>query len=72
MQDNLSYQAPVAGLSAADRSQFIRKSYANVVGAVLAFAAISAYIYSTGISERIAAPMLRKTSLPRSTSRATM
>jgi hypothetical protein len=58
MQDNLSYQAPVAALSAADRSQFIWKCYAHVVGAVLAFAAISAYLYTTGISERIAAPML--------------
>ena len=58
MQDNLSYQAPVAELTAEDRSQFIWKCYAHVVGAVLAFAAISAYLYTTGISERIAAPML--------------
>ena len=58
MQNNLSYQAPVAELSAADRSQFIWKCYAHVIGAVLAFAAISAYLFTTGISERIAAPML--------------
>lgn len=58
MQDNLSYQAPVAQLAAEDRSQFIWKCYAHVVGAVLAFAAISAYLYTSGISERIAAPML--------------
>ncbi len=58
MQDKLSYQAPVAKLAAADRSQFIWKCYAHVIGAVLAFAAISAYLFSTGISERIAAPML--------------
>jgi hypothetical protein len=58
MQDKLSYQAPVAGLSAEDRLQFIWKCYAHVIGAILAFAAISAYLYSTGISERIAAPML--------------
>ncbi len=58
MQDNLSYQAPVSELAAADRSQFIWKCYAHVVGAILAFAGISAYLLSSGISERIAAPML--------------
>ena len=58
MQDNLSYQAPVAQLAAEDRSQFIWKCYAHVIGAVLAFAAVSAYLFTSGISERIAAPML--------------
>ena len=58
MQDNLSYQAPVAQLAVEDRSTFIWKCYAHVVGAVLAFAAVSAYLYSSGISEAIAAPML--------------
>ena len=58
MQDNLSYQAPVAQLAAEDRSQFIWKCYAHVIGAALAFAAISAYLFTSGISERIAAPML--------------
>lgn len=58
MQDNLSYHAPVAELSVEDRSDFIWKCYAHVVGAIIAFAAISAYLFSTGISERMAAPML--------------
>jgi FtsH-binding integral membrane protein len=58
MQDNLSYQAPVAQLAVEDRSTFIWKCYAHVVGAVLAFAAISAYLYTSGISAAIAAPML--------------
>ncbi len=58
MQDKLSYQAPVSELAAEDRSQFIWKCYAHVVGAILAFAGISAYLLSSGISERIAAPML--------------
>ena len=57
MQDNLSYQAPVAELSVEDRSQFIWKCYAHVVGAILAFAAISAYLYTSGISASIAGPM---------------
>ncbi len=58
MQDNLSYQAPVAQLAVEDRSNFIWKCYAHVVGAILAFAAISAYLYTSGISAAIAAPML--------------
>jgi FtsH-binding integral membrane protein len=58
MQDNLSYQTPVAQLAVEDRSTFIWKCYAHVVGAVLAFAAVSAYLYSSGISQAIAAPML--------------
>jgi FtsH-binding integral membrane protein len=58
MQDNLSYQAPVAQLAVEDRSNFIWKCYAHVVGAIMAFAAISAYLYTSGISAAIAAPML--------------
>ena len=58
MQKNLSYLAPVSELAAEDRSQFIWKCYAHVIGAVLAFAGISAYLFTSGISERIAAPML--------------
>ena len=58
MQDNLSYQTPVAQLAVEDRSNFIWKCYAHVVGAILAFAAISAYLYTSGISAAIAAPML--------------
>lgn len=58
MQDNLSYQSPVSALAAEDRSQFIWKCYAHVIGAVLAFAGISAYLFTSGISARIAEPML--------------
>ena len=58
MQDNLSYQAPVSELAVEDRSQFIWKCYAHVVGAILAFAAISAYLYTSGISASIAGAML--------------
>ena len=56
--DNLSYQAPVSELSVEDRSQFIWKCYAHVVGAILAFAAVSAYLYTSGISARIAGTMM--------------
>ena len=58
MQDNLSYQSPVAQLAVEDRSNFIWKCYAHVVGAIMAFAGVSAYLYTSGISAAIAAPML--------------
>ena len=58
MQDNLNYLAPVSELSAADRSDFIWKCYAHVVGAILAFAGIEAYLFQSGIAARITAPML--------------
>lgn len=60
MQDNLNYLAPVSELSVADRSDFIWKCYAHVVGAILVFAGIEAYLFQSGIAERITAPMLSK------------
>lgn len=59
MNENVNYLAPVASLSAKDRSQFIWKCYAHVVGGILAFAAIEAYLFQSGIAARIAAPMLQ-------------
>ena len=50
--------APVSTLAVEDRSQFIWKCYAHVIGAILAFAAIEAYLFSSGIAEQIAIPML--------------
>ena len=58
MQDNVNYLAPVSELSVEDRSDFIWKCYAHVVGAILAFAAIEVYLFQSGIAERIALPML--------------
>ena len=58
MNENVNYLAPVAELSAEDRSSFIWKCYAHVVGAIVAFAAIEVYLFQSGIAERIAAPML--------------
>jgi FtsH-binding integral membrane protein len=58
MNDNVNYLAPVAQASVEDRSNFIWKCYAHVVGAILAFAAIEMYLFQAGIAERIAAPML--------------
>ena len=58
MQDNLNYLGPVSESSVEDRSDFIWKCYAHVVGAILVFAGISAYLLQTGIAARIAEPML--------------
>ena len=58
MQDNINHLAPVAEASVEDRSEFIWKCYAHVVGAILAFAAIEVYFFSSGIAEAIAAPLI--------------
>lgn len=58
MQDNMNHLAPVSELSVDDRSDFIWKCYAHVVGAILAFAAIEAYLFQSGVAYRIAEPML--------------
>ena len=59
MNDNVNYLGPVSSLSVEDRSDFIWKCYAHVVGAILAFAGIEAYFFQSGIAERIAMPMLQ-------------
>ena len=58
MRDNVNYLAPVSAASVEDRSNFIWKCYAHVVGAIIAFAAIEVYFFQSGIAARIAAPML--------------
>ena len=58
MQDNLNTMAPVSSLSVESRSEFIWKCYAHVVGAILAFAGVEVYLFSSGIADRIAIPML--------------
>ncbi len=58
MNENVNYLGPVSGASVEDRSDFIWKCYAHVVGAILAFAAIEVYFFTSGIAASIAAPML--------------
>ena len=58
MNENVNYLSPVAAASVEERSQFIWKCYAHVVGAIVAFAGIEAYLIQSGIAERIAQPML--------------
>lgn len=58
MQDNIRQLAPVSALAIGDRSDFIWKCYAHVVGAILSFAAIEVYLFQSGIAERITAPLV--------------
>ncbi|MDG2376550.1 MAG: Bax inhibitor-1 family protein [Woeseiaceae bacterium] len=58
MNDHVNYLAPVSALSVEDRSNFIWKCYAHVVGAILAFAAVEVYLFSSGTAAAIAIPML--------------
>ena len=58
MNDNVNYLAPVSELSVEDRSNFKWKCYAHVVGAILAFAAVEVFLFTSGIAAAIAIPML--------------
>ena len=58
MNENVNYMSPVAQLSVEDRSTFIWKCYAHVVGAILVFAAIEVYFFRSGIAEAIFTPMM--------------
>lgn len=58
MQDKLSYLSPVAEASVESRSNFIWKCYAHVIGGILAFAAVEAYLISSGIAYQIAPVLL--------------
>ncbi len=58
MQNNLNSTAPVSSLAVEDRSQFIWKCYAHVVGAILALVAIETYLFQSGVAWQIAQPML--------------
>ena len=57
MQDNLNAMAPVSSLAVEDRSQFIWKCYAHVVGAILALIAVEYYLFTSGAANQIAAVM---------------
>jgi len=59
MQDNLNHLSRAGSRAIEGRAEFIWKCYAHVVGAILAFAGIEAYLFSSGIAERIAMPMMQ-------------
>ena len=48
MQDNMNYTTPVSAATVEDRSEFIWRTYAHVVGGILAFAAIEAFLFTSG------------------------
>ena len=58
MQENMNYATAVSGASVEDRSEFIWKCYAHVVGGILAFAAVEGYLLSSEIAYRIAPAMI--------------
>lgn len=58
MQQDLNQTAPVSALTVDERSNFIWRCYAHVVGAIVAFAAVEVYLFQSGIVGRIAGPML--------------
>ena len=58
MQNNVNSMAPVSSLAVEDRSQFIWKCYAHVVGAILALVAVETYLFSSGVAYAIAQPMI--------------
>lgn len=58
MQDNMNSMAPVSSLAVSDRSEFIWKCYAHVVGAILSLVAIEAYLFKSGVAWAIAQPMI--------------
>ena len=53
MQNNMNYATPVSDASVEDRSEFIWKCYAHVVGGILAFAAVLSYFVTSGIAANI-------------------
>ena len=53
MQNNMNSMAPVSSLAVEDRSQFIWKCYAHVVGAILALIAIEYYLFTSGAAAPI-------------------
>jgi len=57
MQENINHLAPVAEGSVSDRSQFIWRVYAHVVGALLTFVAVEYYIITSGIVNGLIAAM---------------
>ncbi len=59
MQDNLNQMAPVSSLSVDDRSEFIWKCYAHVVGAIFALIAVEYYLFTSGVAGNIAAVMMQ-------------
>tara|TARA_R110002096_G_scaffold22547_8_gene72313 strand:+ start:13204 stop:13905 length:702 start_codon:yes stop_codon:yes gene_type:complete len=59
MQNQANSMAPVSSLAVEDRSQFIWKCYAHVVGAILALIAVEYYLFSSGVAGAIAGTLMQ-------------
>jgi FtsH-binding integral membrane protein len=59
MQDNMNSMAPVSSLAVEDRSQFIWKCYAHVIGAILALIAVEYYLFNSGVAGAIGGWMMQ-------------
>lgn len=57
MQQAVQHFTPVAQASAEARSTFIWRTYGHVALAILGFAGIESYLFSSGLAERIAVAM---------------
>jgi len=52
------FQTPVIELGVDRRAAFITRTYVHLFAAILAFAGIEIYLFSSGLAERLAATML--------------
>lgn len=52
------FQTPVIELGVDRRAAFITRTYVHLFAAILAFAGIEIYLFSSGLAERLAASML--------------
>ena len=53
------FQTPVIELGVDRRAAFVTRTYVHLFGAILAFAGIEIYLFSSGLAERLAASMMR-------------
>ena len=53
MQNNMNSMAPVSSMAVEDRSEFIWKCYAHVVGAIFALIGVEYYLFTSGAASAI-------------------
>ncbi len=58
LENALPRNVPVAGLSVDARATFINKTYQHLLGAIVGFAAIEVWLFTSGLAEKIASVML--------------
>ena len=58
MYPDQSMTMPVSALDTDSRATFLTRTYTHLLGAILAFTAIEAFLFSSGLAEPIARAML--------------